>query len=211
MKDKKNMILNVIIFGSVWGFMEAILGYLLHWLPQLISGNIMFPIGAAVLLLAYKTTSSRIGVIGAGLIAIAIKSVNLLMPNINMFKVLNPMIAMLLQTLIVAVIMPQIISRKSYIRNLLVLSSSLIWRGAFVAVMLFQYLINGSLPKYLATVGKAAGFVLADGALSGIFAVVLVAAVLIAEQRITINYKYKPNPVVAAAFLAIAVTAAFMV
>ena len=58
-RNKKTFISNIIFWGSIWGIMEATLGYLLHWLPQLISGNIMFPIGAAILLLAYKVNSSR--------------------------------------------------------------------------------------------------------------------------------------------------------
>lgn len=171
----------------------------------------MFPIGATILVFSYKAMNSRLGVIGVGIIAILIKSVNLLMPNINLFKVLNPMIAMLIQTLIVAVIIPQVMSRSSYIRSLLVLSSSLIWRGIFAGIMFFHYLINGSLPKYLATVGKAAGFILIEGMISGIFAVLLVAAALITSKYITVDYKYKPNPLMAVVLLTIAITVNFIV
>lgn len=35
-RNKKTFISNIIFWGSIWGIMEATLGYLLHWLPQLI-------------------------------------------------------------------------------------------------------------------------------------------------------------------------------
>ena len=203
-RNKKTFISNIIFWGSIWGIMEATLGYLLHWLPQLISGNIMFPIGAAILLLAYKVNSSRLTVMGVGLVATLIKAINLCMPNISMFKVLNPMISMLIQTLLFVIIVPLIIDKRSYYRSFFVIFASILWRGAYVLIMAIQYLDSGYIQTCLNTYEKALKFIVINGMLSGIFASALIAIVSYVSKRISSSYNYKISPLFSTAVMALA-------
>ena len=179
-RNKKTFISNIIFWGSIWGIMEATLGYLLHWLPQLISGNIMFPIGAAI------------------------KAINLCMPNISMFKVLNPMISMLIQTLLFVIIVPLIIDKRSYYRSFFVIFASILWRGAYVLIMAIQYLDSGYIQTYLNTYEKALKFIVINGMLSGIFASALIAIVSYVSKRISSSYNYKISPLFSTAVMALA-------
>ncbi len=94
-----------IMYGSLWGFVEATLGYILHWMFFPISGMIMFPIGVYFMKRAEKENDNKSSIIYVSLIAALIKSVNLFMPNLMIFKVTNPILMILAQGLLVYVLL----------------------------------------------------------------------------------------------------------
>mgnify|MGYP000846061580 FL=1 len=110
----------ILVFGSIWGIIEATLGYALHLLPALIAGSVMFPLVMFILLRARRATTNRIDIILIGFLAAMIKSVNLLMPALNIYKTINPMVAIILQSLVVFAVVP-LSERQTNIAKLVVL------------------------------------------------------------------------------------------
>ena len=96
MKSKKSLILNIIFFGSLWGLLEATIGYSLQFLPPLVSGSVMFPIAATIMYWAYRNSESKISIIFVAMIAASIKAINFFMPGLPPLKTYNPMITIML-------------------------------------------------------------------------------------------------------------------
>ena len=65
----------------MWGFAEATLGYLLHWILFPVAGMIMFPIGFYFMKRAEKENDESSSIFQVAVIAAIIKSINLFMPN----------------------------------------------------------------------------------------------------------------------------------
>lgn len=87
--------------GALWGLTEGTLGYLLHLarVPGL-AGAVMSPIGLLLMGRAYSRTG-RVSVIPAtALAAAAFKLATLLVPGINVLAVINPVQAILLESMV---------------------------------------------------------------------------------------------------------------
>jgi xanthine/uracil permease len=106
MKQNKGVFTYIIFFGALWGILEATLGYLLQFLPPLVSGSVMFPIAATLMILTYNHTKSKSAMIYVAMIAATIKSVNFFMPGLLPIKTYNPMISIMLQSLVMVLIIP---------------------------------------------------------------------------------------------------------
>ncbi len=98
------MIMTILFFGALWGIIEATLGYVLQFLPPYVSGAVMFPIAAMILFVAFNQTRSASSLVLIGLVAASFKSVNFLMPGLLAVKTYNPMIAIVLQSMVVALV-----------------------------------------------------------------------------------------------------------
>ena len=158
----------ILVFGSIWGIIEATLGYALHLLPALIAGSVMFPLVMFILLRARRATTNRIDIILIGFLAAMIKSVNLLMPALNIYKTINPMVAIILQSLVVFAVVP-LSERQTNIAKLVVLvASSIAWRGLFLAFQGVNFLVSGYLASQLTSLGAIGDFLIVGGLLSGV-------------------------------------------
>jgi hypothetical protein len=173
MKDNKEKLLAILFFGSIWGIFEASIGYVLHLLPTFIAGTIMFPIGMTILIAAYSKLKSRNALLGVAAVAMAIKSIDFLLPNIILFKTLNPMIAILLEGAFVAVLIPFIMNSKVTKKFIGIIGASLLWRSAFVIMMFMQFGFTGSIAKYLATPALIIGFVIVNGLISALIGIMI--------------------------------------
>ena len=98
MKQNKSIWVYVLFFGAIWGILEATLGYALKFLPPLVSGSVMFPIAATLMVVTYQNTKSKSTMIYVAAIAASIKAINLFMPGLPPIKTYNPMVAMMLQS-----------------------------------------------------------------------------------------------------------------
>lgn len=205
MKDKKNFISNIIFWGSIWGIMEATLGYILHLVPQFISGNIMFSIGSVILIKAYEKFESRLTILGVGISAAIIKSTNLFMSNTSVFKVVNPIISIIIQTLFFMAAINYILNANKYLKSFLIVALAVLWRSAFVSIMIIQYFSTGYIQAYLNTYSKVFSFIFLDGFLSGIFAVLLIYFVTYISKHKLIKKEYVPNSLYSALLFLIAV------
>lgn len=124
-----------LLYGSLWGFAEATLGYLLHWILFPISGMIMFPIGFYFMKRAEKENEQSSSIFQVAVIAAVIKSVNLFMPNPMIYKALNPIFMILLQGCLVFVLL-----REDVLVDIKrVFATAFIWRMVFISILLVEF------------------------------------------------------------------------
>lgn len=170
MKDKifiKNW-QQVLFYGSIWGILEATIGYVLHLMPALISGSIMFPVASLIMAIAYKQTKDRSVVMNMAALACAIKLVNLFVPGAMAIKVINPSIAIVIEGFAVALVMPYIFSKKKLQLPITALGASIGWKAVFVLIMFGESYITGIVPTYLQSFDALFQFVIVTGGLSAI-------------------------------------------
>ncbi|XMB72122.1 hypothetical protein RJI07_08435 [Mycoplasmatota bacterium WC30] len=166
MNNKKQIISSVIFFGALWGIIEATLGYILHFLPIFISGTILFPIVSFILYKAYTITRSKISLVFIGVVAAGIKSINLFLPFFSPFKIINPMISIILESLMVVAVIG-VLSKddiKSKVSGFVL--ASIGWRALYLGYMGIQYLTTGFVSSYLVTFYAAFEYTVLFGLLS---------------------------------------------
>ena len=161
--NNKTVLFSVIFFGSIWGILEATLGYALHFLPVLISGSIMFPIASTIMVMTFHQTKSRSAMIYVALIAASIKSVNFFMPGLLPIKTYNPMISIMLQSLVVYAVLPMV-EKKSFAVQMLGLGIvSLSWRTLFIMNIAINNALTGFMFNQLASSSTIISFIVISG------------------------------------------------
>lgn len=164
------LIVQVIFYGSIWGIIEATLGHVLHFIPATIAGSIMFPIAGVILYKAYQKTDSKAALFYIGVVAASIKAVDFLLPAISIYKTINPMMSILLESLVVVVVASMMISKKPVIQYSSLVIASVSWRALFIVWMGVQYQLTGNLAPYIQSFSAITEFVLVSGLLSGAIA-----------------------------------------
>jgi len=170
---KTTMLTAVIFYGAIWGILEATLGHVLHFIPATIAGSIMFPIASYILYKTYKKTESKRAMFYVGLIAASIKSVDLLLPQLSVFKTVNPMISILLETLVVVLVISLVVSKKPQLSYTALPIASVSWRAIFVGYMGLQFILTGNMAPFIKTPEAMISFIVISGLLSGVFASLL--------------------------------------
>jgi len=190
MKTKQQSILiSVIFFGSIWGIMEATLGYALHFLPVLISGSIMFPIAATIMVMTFHQTKSRSAMIYVALIAASIKSVNFFMPGLLPIKTYNPMISIMLQSLVVYAVLPMV-EKKSFAVQMLGLGIvSLSWRALFIMNIAINNVLTGFMFNQLASSSTIISFIVISGLIEMAILIGLAAIQQLTKHKIQFSIK----------------------
>jgi len=133
----KNFAWISILFGSLWGLSEVTLGYALHYLMIPLAGFIMFPIGYYFLRQTYKLTNNIGSVFLAGLVTASIKLTNFYFPFILPIRIINPSIAIILETAVVLALFSY--GRKREVGFAGILGMCLLWRVSFIAVQALEY------------------------------------------------------------------------
>ncbi len=160
----------ILFYGSIWGILEASLGYALHFLPALISGSIMFPLVTFILLRAYANNKSKSDLLWIAMIAASIKSINLFMPAINIWKTINPMICIVLESLMVIAVV-SVLNKENIAKRLVALPlASFGWNAIYLAYLGATFLITGTLAVQIATFSALGNHLLINCLLSGILA-----------------------------------------
>lgn len=150
-----NKLVWVIIFwGSIWGFSEATLGYLIHLaalpIPGL-PGFLMFPLAFFFMKKAYDASRETWAISCTALVAAAIKLTDLLLPGLPPIFVVNPAVAIILEGLAVSAVFHYLKVAGKKLAYPGVLAMPLLWRMVF---LLDQYLISQfNLPAGLVTNG----------------------------------------------------------
>lgn len=196
----------IIFFGGIWGLIEATVGYGLQFLPPFVSGIIMFPIAIFILMKAYRVTGLRRSLVMIGLIAAAIKGVNLFLPGLIPFKTINPMVGIMIESMVVALVYP-VLAKKNVAKQFAgAAMASMLWRGTFVVYMYGVAGVTGELAKWLGTFELALGFIV----INGILAAVLVQLVLfidrLSENIMKKSYTIRPAHAMVVAILATVMT-----
>jgi hypothetical protein len=201
--NRLQFITKIIFFGSIWGILEATLGYVLHFVPALISGSIMFPIVLFILYRAYKSLGSRDAILYIAMIAVMIKATNLFLPYLHPARTINPMVSMFLEASLVFAVIPMMESKKLSTNILGVVGASLVWRLLFVGYQALNYALTGYLAVYLSSVSEFLSFVV----LYGLFGTVLSIGVLFILKKVSFKRldEFKLNPAISMALLILAV------
>ena len=207
MENKKiKLFTQIIFYGALWGFLEATLGYALHWIPTLIAGTIMFPIASVILLRAYNKTNSKKALLWIGMVAAAIKSVDLLLPSYTVFKTINPMVSIVLESLLVFAVVMLFTSERVTNKIAAAQLASIGWRTGYVIYMGAQWALTGFVAYTIASWVNVFEFVIFTGVLSGLLATGLIYI----DQTANLKFKFDTRPVFAAGLLLAAVLTTFM-
>ncbi len=197
-----SLIITVIFFGALWGILEATLGYALQFLPAFFSGLIMFPIATGILTKAYQRTSSQKALLMIGVVAATIKSVNLFMP-IYHWRTINPMVAIILETLLITAVVMIIVKRSAPQQLIAIFGVSYAWRTLYLLYMGAQMLATGFVHQDISSVQHIATFILIHGSLS---AGIAFGVVHLSQYFSTVfNRRLQINPITAVITLVIAV------
>jgi uncharacterized membrane protein len=202
-KNNVRLVSAILFYGAIWGIVEASVGYVLHFLPTLIAGTILFPFVSVILYKAYRQTESSISILAIGVIAALIKSVNFFLPVLNIWKVINPMASILFESLIVMVLIKVALNGKAPLKIGAVLLASVSWRAIFLAYMGIQMLLTGFTAPQIASLSSIMSFSVGSGLLSGAMAVGMLALASIPIRKTA--RRFNPLPIVSFATLALAI------
>jgi hypothetical protein len=203
MKNKLVKLTTILYFGAIWGILEASLGYVLHFVPALISGTIMFPIASVILYRSYKALNSKVALLGVGFIAAVIKSVNFFMPSISIWKTINPMISIVVESLFVLAVI-SLLDKNNHVAKVVALPiASIGWRGVFLGTLAIQSLLTGFSAPQITSFGSMANFALYYGVISGFIATALFYLNLLWDKQI--KFQFKKQPILALPLLALAI------
>lgn len=97
----------VIYWGSLWGLAEATLGHILHifGIPGL-AGFFMFPLGLWAMTQAFTFSGRRSAILATAVIACCIKLTDFVLPIPIPMTVINPAVAILLESLVAVAFLP---------------------------------------------------------------------------------------------------------
>ncbi|MBU1145818.1 MAG: hypothetical protein KJ971_08225 [Firmicutes bacterium] len=190
--NKLNKISTILFYGAIWGILEASLGYVLHFVPTFIAGTIMFPIVSVLLVRAYAKTNSKASLVFIGLVASFIKGINLFMPQYSIWKTINPMISIVVESILVLAVI-QIISKDKPLQTFVALPLvSIGWRVLFLANLGIQFLANGYLATQISGIYPAFEFVILSGIVSGVIGVSLLVINSLWNKKIKLSVSIKP-------------------
>ena len=95
----------VLVWGAIWGIIEATIGNALHVLPfRVPTGSVLFPIGYFCMQKSFGETKDTKSMFFTSAIAASIKFVNLFSPMTPVIKVINPAACVLFEGLAVAAV-----------------------------------------------------------------------------------------------------------
>jgi len=206
---KKEMWATIIFYGAVWGFLEATLGHALHFVPIYIAGLIMFPIASGILIRVYTRFQQRGSLFAVGVVAAAIKLVDILLPGLPVMKTVNPIIAILLEAVIVAVAYPLLMNTSIKKKITGAVLATVSWRAIFVAYMYAGYMVTGELAKWVGTSSQAINFIVMSGLVEAIFVVLAVSLVAVRTNVDTRKHKVRLSYALTMTVLAIGMTLIF--
>jgi len=127
----------MLLFGSLWGLSEATLGYLLHSFPiPGFSGVILFPIGFLLMEEAYRRVKSVSVIFFMGCIAAGIKFIDLLLPIRSVFSVINPVIAIVAESIVVGLVFYAVAAQGKKFKYFEILIACFGWRFLFLGVLI---------------------------------------------------------------------------
>ena len=115
MKSRLNINIFIVLMGLLWGVTELTAGYLLHLLHIPIAGAFLMPVGVISMLSVYLRGGSKSALFLVSLIAASVKLITIFfVPVTNFYLVINPVVAILLEGLIMIIPITIIFKLKSH-------------------------------------------------------------------------------------------------
>lgn len=158
-----------IFYGGLWGLIEATLGYLIHLGVPSVAGLLLFPIGAYLMVTAFKQSGKNSDLIKVASLASFIKLMDLFFVS-NWLFVINPAVMILLEGTLVMLFL-----KETAFKNALFASYG--WRLLFIIYLLILSILGYEIRLFKSTI-ETIKFVCLDG--------------LINAVMITLIFKYSP-------------------
>lgn len=199
MNNKTKNISTIIFFGAIWGIVEATLGYVLHIIPGLslyLSGSVLFAFASYILYRAYQKTKSKMSLVYIGGVAALIKATNFFLPVTNIFKVINPIGSIILESLVVLAVIMLISHEDVWSKASGLLIASLAWRLVF-------FLYKGT--SYLPTTFDFVEFFAIYAVASVILGLGLIYLDKVIRNKVTFKFNVF-HPAISVTALALAIT-----
>ena len=199
-------VLVIVLYGALWGAVEAFLGYGLHLLRRVVpvpglTGFMLFPVGLLIMLAAFRASESRWAPLGIAAIAAATKLASVVLPGVTPLFVVNPSLAILAEGAVVTAGVALMAPSRGAGAFPQALTVSFAWRAAFLGLVIALPVQKGILMKgteallYFLIVESVVNAVLIGGAsLAGITA-----------RRLSAASARLATPAVAAAVVVLAV------
>ena len=126
--SKKDFLFYPLLWGFLWGAVEATLGHTLHLIPiPGLAGFIMFPVGTIFMLRAWLSTGNPSSIFLTSTAAAAVKLFDMFLPGPGIFAAVNPALAILCEGLAVAGLF-SFVRPQNRFHPFTLLSVSLSWR-----------------------------------------------------------------------------------
>ena len=205
----KKQLSTIVFFGAIWGLLEATLGYALHFLPVLISGSIMFPLAAMILMMADKKLEQPWLLMMIGFVAASIKSINFFMPGLLPIKTYNPMIAIMIQSLVMVGVV-YVTKKKSIGFALVTLGlASFLWRGLFLVNNVINHQLTGFNFPQLSSLNATIDFMMVYGAVGALFSIILYLGWISLEKKV--SWTWHPHVALSLGMMVLAVLATYFI
>ena len=169
------LIIGILVFGSIWGVLEATLGGFLHLIIFPNKGAIMAGIGVAIMSLALAIYRKPSMLLGIGIVAASFKLLDvwLFFLPITSIHIINPAMAIIFESLafsLVAVFVMKRIAKNAFIGVGAGVLAGLISAAAWVYFAI--YVMNA--PAYARVVFTAGGYIANQGIAQAVFSGVFV-------------------------------------
>lgn len=95
------IVFTILIWGGLWGVVEATVGYVLHLLPFSVGWLIWYPLASFFMFQVYRKTGRAACITLVGILSASIKLFNLFLP-VSIDRVLNPACSILFESITMA-------------------------------------------------------------------------------------------------------------
>ncbi|UCB44123.1 MAG: hypothetical protein JSV77_05705 [Dehalococcoidales bacterium] len=179
------LIIGILVFGSIWGFLEATLGGFLHMVVFPNKGAIMSGIGVAIMASALAIYRKPVMLPGIGIVAASFKLLDVWLFSlpIGSIHIINPAMAIVFESLafgLVAIIITNRIARNAFIGigagALVGIISAIAW--VYFAI----YVMNA--PAYARVVFTAGEFITNQGVLQAAFSAIFLPLGYLASEKL---------------------------
>ncbi len=201
----------LLLYGGVWGLMEATVGFLLHLIPRFapvppLAGMVLFPVGVLFMLAAVHASGKPAAAAGVAAVAAAIKASSALLAPIPWLFVQNPVLSILLEGLVVWGLVAAFAFQRRSARSFpLAVTAAVSWRLLFIAAHVVFGIQWGLLARGVPAVLQ---FVLLDSLVNGVLITALLSADLPRKLHVPSSALLRPVPL--GAVLALAVMAEYI-
>lgn len=185
-------VIGILVFGSIWGLLEATLGGAMHLVNFPNTGAIMGGVGMAVMGLSLALYRKPLMLMGIGAIAASFKLLNvwLLLIPINVPHIINPVAAILLEAIafsLVASLLMNWMTKNPYTFVWGVVLAGMLSAFSFALVAVYVTHIPITTQSGIDSVRE---FVISNGLVQAIFAGVLAPLGYLAGKKLTLITSY---------------------
>ena len=166
--------------------------------------TVLFPIVGYILYRAYAVTQSKGTLLAIGFVAATIKAVNFFLPFGSPFKIINPMLSIILESMMVVLVISVMNKDDLLSKAKAFVIASIGWRVLYLGYDGIQYLTTGFVSSHLESFYAALSYTVILGFISALIGV----GILYLDKIMIRNNKpllHKINPIVSLAALTIAV------